>query len=118
MPVTEPNFSSIIDQLREENERLSQQLQEAERKADAEREQRNIAEELNRQSCTYKAQLEKDVEKYAGAAAFFQRIVEKCAADMEKVWPALQDVKRHISEGTILERSMYDIRRFEGWYFR
>ncbi|KAH8749125.1 hypothetical protein F5883DRAFT_436029 [Diaporthe sp. PMI_573] len=92
MSTTEPSFSSIIDQLREEKARLSERLREAMKKADTEREQRTIAEEGNRQSCSYQAQLEEDVQRYAGAAAFFQGIVAKCAADMERVVPTLQDV--------------------------
>ncbi|KAH8743333.1 hypothetical protein F5883DRAFT_441072 [Diaporthe sp. PMI_573] len=97
---TEPSFSSIIDQLREENANLLQQLQEATRKAETEHEQRKIAEEGNRQSRSYQAQLEKDFQRCAGLAAFFKDIVTKCATDMERVLPTLQDMRKHMSEST------------------
>ncbi|KAL2272811.1 hypothetical protein FJTKL_05971 [Diaporthe vaccinii] len=102
----EPSFSSIIDQLREENTRLCEQLREVMKKADMERQQRNTAEEGNRQSRSYQAQLEKDVQRYASTAAFFQGIVTKCAADMERVLPTLQDISKYISEGTTSDFTM------------
>ena len=104
---TEPSFSSIIDQLREENAKPSQQLQEATRKAEAEHEQRKLAEEGNSQSHSYQSQLEKDVQRYAGVAAFFQGIVTRCATDMERVLPTLQDMRKNMSEGTIWQCTIH-----------
>lgn len=104
---TGTSFSSIITQLREENAKLLQQLQEATKKAETENEQRTIAEEVYRQSCSHQAQLEKDVQKYSGLAVFFRDTVTKCAADMEKVLPTLQEMSNNMSDSAIWEHHVH-----------
>jgi hypothetical protein len=104
---TGPSFSSIITQLREENARLLQQLLEVTKKAESEHEQRTIAEEGYRQSRSHQAQLEKDVQRYSGLAIFFRDIVTKCTADMEKVLPTLQEMRKSMSEATTRENTFH-----------
>lgn len=78
----EQSFSTIINQLREENERLTDQNEELVRQATAEREQRLIAEERVHQLCNEQALLEIQLQRQAYRLALFQDIVAKCATDL------------------------------------
>jgi hypothetical protein len=78
----EQNFSNIISQLREENERLTDQKEELVRQAIAEREQRLIAEERVHQLCNEQALLKIQLQQQADRSVLFQDIVTKCATDL------------------------------------
>jgi hypothetical protein len=77
------NFSNIISQLREENERLTNQKEELVRQATAEREKRLIAEERVHQSCNKQDLLEIQLQQQTDRSALFQDIVTKCGTDLQ-----------------------------------
>ncbi|KAK3939115.1 hypothetical protein QBC46DRAFT_388518, partial [Diplogelasinospora grovesii] len=70
---TEPSFSAVIDQLREENKRLSQQVRESTGRADAESERKRLTEEENRQLRSNQQWLEDQIRDHAGCGGLFQK---------------------------------------------
>ena len=87
----------MIDQLREENKKLSQQVREATDRADVESEYRRRAEQENDQLRRSKQWLEDQMRDQADIADSLKSVVARCFVGLDKTLPVLEDLRRHAS---------------------
>ncbi|KAF2181005.1 hypothetical protein K469DRAFT_692521 [Zopfia rhizophila CBS 207.26] len=93
------SFSAKIDQLKEENARLLQELHEWRDKATAESERRELAEGQVRQLHGTHQQLQEQVRGYAVTADNLRSSVSMCFQGLDKVLPVLEELRTGVSMG-------------------
>jgi len=101
----EPSFSTIIDKLREENARLSQEVCELRSRADAESGQRQLTEEENRRLHSNQQRLEDQVRDYADAVDYLRNSIARCSFGLDKALTILEDLKKDTSFNRVISRT-------------
>ncbi|KAK1974869.1 hypothetical protein LZ30DRAFT_607035 [Colletotrichum cereale] len=94
----EPSFSTIIGQLQEQNAVLSEQIRETRSRLDAEHGRRIVSEEDNHRLRSSQALLENQVREQATEMGSLRGIIAKWAADLERAWPALENMRNYVSK--------------------
>ena len=97
----------MIDKLREENSKLSQDVYELRNKADAESKKRLLIEEENRQLRSKQQWLEGQVRDRIEAANYFKNSAVRCLSRLDKVLPILEELRMDTSldlDGTMKKR--------------
>ncbi len=81
----------------EENSKLSQELYEWRDKATAESEHRQLTKEEIRRLYKTRQQLQDQVQDYAVIINYLRSIISKCAQELDRVLPILEELKTGIS---------------------
>ncbi|KAH7016234.1 uncharacterized protein B0I36DRAFT_337091, partial [Microdochium trichocladiopsis] len=96
----------MIDILREENWKLSQEVWDLRSRADAESRQRQLVEEENRRLHNNQQWLEGQVRDCAAAVDYFKNSVARCFLGLDKVLPILEDLRKDTSLDRAMSRSV------------
>ena len=87
------SFTSRIDQLKEDNAKLNQELQEWRDRATTESKGRRIAEKEIHQLYERSQQLQDQVKTYGVEVDYLRSIISTCCQGLDKVLPMLEDLR-------------------------
>jgi hypothetical protein len=83
----------MVDKLKNEIARLSQEVCELRDRADVESAKRHLLEEENPQLYHNQQRVEDQVNDYANAVVYFKSITSRCFLKLDEVLPVLEDLR-------------------------